>query len=179
MARPLAADRRSRGRKQEKDAATDAGACVFQETGHNAALLFSLGHTAYALGVSADEKKAGHERLEAFRQLHQRELAGTVDPRLRALLRFIESWPPVEFARLGWSEEMKDQIIVFALESERLRNIASTTDLRRGRCGRGFAVRVIRNRRAASSSEKGVRSRGCMRPSRASEAQAAGRMPIA
>ena len=42
---------------------------------------------------------------------------------MKALLRFLDSWSPADFARLGWPEEMKDQNIVSALESERLKDI--------------------------------------------------------
>jgi CRISPR-associated protein Csd1 len=94
----------------------------FKRPGITPRSFFLWDNTAYALGVSTDEKKAGHERLEAFRELHGRELAGTDDPGLKALLQFIESWSPDDFARLGWPEEIKDQNVVFALESERLRN---------------------------------------------------------
>ena len=84
---------------------------------------FLWDNTAFALGVSANERKAGATRLEAFRQLHRKELAGTDDAGLKALLRFLDSWSPADFARLGWPEEMKDQNLVFALESERLKDI--------------------------------------------------------
>ncbi len=94
----------------------------FKRPGITPRSFFLWDNTAFALGISADEKKAGSGRLEAFRELHRRELAGTDDPGLKALLQFIQSWSPDDFARLGWPEEMKDQNIVFALESERLRN---------------------------------------------------------
>jgi CRISPR-associated protein Csd1 len=94
----------------------------FKRPGITPRSFFLWDNTSFALGVSTDEKKAGHERLEAFRELHARELAGTNDPGLKALLQFIEAWSPDDFARLGWPEEMKDQNVVFALESERLRN---------------------------------------------------------
>jgi CRISPR-associated protein Csd1 len=95
----------------------------FKRPGTTPRSFFLWDNTAFVLGVSADEKKAGTERLEAFRELHRRELAGTADPGLKALLRFIESWSPSDFARLEWPEEMKDQNVAFALESERLSNI--------------------------------------------------------
>jgi CRISPR-associated protein Csd1 len=95
----------------------------FKRPGTTPRSFFLWDNTAFALGVSASEKKAGATRLEAFRQLHRKELAGTNDPGLKALLRFLDSWSPADFARLGWPEEMKDQNIVFALESERLKDI--------------------------------------------------------
>ena len=95
----------------------------FKRPGTTPRSFFLWDNTAFALGVSASEKKAGATRLEAFRQLHRKELTGTDDPGLKALLCFIDSWSPADFARLGWPEEMKDQNIVFALESERLKDI--------------------------------------------------------
>jgi CRISPR-associated protein Csd1 len=95
----------------------------FKRPGTTPRSFFLWDNTAFALGVSADEKKANTTRLEAFRQLHRKELRETYDPGLRALLRFIDSWSPADFTRLGWPEEMKDQNIVFALEGERLKNI--------------------------------------------------------
>ena len=95
----------------------------FKRPGTTPRSFFLWDNTAFALGVSASEKKAGATRLEAFRQLHRKELAGTNDPGLKALLHFIDSWSPADFTRLGWPEEMKDQNIVFALESERLKDI--------------------------------------------------------
>jgi CRISPR-associated protein Csd1 len=95
----------------------------FKRPGITPRSFFLWDNTAFALGVSAHEKKAGADRLETFRELHRRELAGTDDPGLNALLQFIESWSPEDFARLGWPEDMKDENIVFALESERLRNV--------------------------------------------------------
>jgi CRISPR-associated protein Csd1 len=95
----------------------------FKRPGTTPRSFFLWDNTAFALGVSANEKKAGVTRLEAFRQLHRKELTGTDDPGFKALLRFLDSWSPADFARLGWPEEMKDQNIAFALESERLKNI--------------------------------------------------------
>jgi len=73
----------------------------FKRPGTTPRPFFLWDNTAFVLGVSADEKKAGSARLEAFRELHQRELAGTDDPGLKALRRFIESWSPEDFARLA------------------------------------------------------------------------------
>ncbi len=78
---------------------------------------------SYALGVTAGESKRTARDHEAFADAHRRLLGVSSDEGLQALLRFLETWPPEDFARLSWPEEMKDQNIVFALESERLRNI--------------------------------------------------------
>lgn len=79
--------------------------------------------TSYALGVTAGEGKRTEREHAMFADTHRRLLGGSNDEGLQALLRFLETWSPADFARLGWAEEMKDQNIVFALESERLKNI--------------------------------------------------------
>jgi CRISPR-associated protein Csd1 len=79
--------------------------------------------TSYPLGVTAGEAKRTPREHEAFVNTHRKFLSGSNDEGLQALLRFLESWSPSEFKSLGWPEEMKDKNIVFALESERLRNI--------------------------------------------------------
>ncbi len=79
--------------------------------------------TAYVLGITAGGGKRTAQEHQAFRDQHAAWLAGTTDPGLLALLRFLDAWTPERFAEWGWSEEMKDQNLVFALESERLRNV--------------------------------------------------------
>lgn len=75
--------------------------------------------TSYALGVTAGEGKRLAEEHAAFVAHHERWLADTRDEGLRALLLFLRAWTPGDFARLGWPEDLKDQNVVFALESER------------------------------------------------------------
>lgn len=75
--------------------------------------------TSYVLGVTAGEGKRLAEEHAAFIERHRDALAGTDDMGLKALLRFLERWTPEDFERLGWSDEMKDQNVVFALESDR------------------------------------------------------------
>jgi CRISPR-associated protein Csd1 len=79
--------------------------------------------TAYVLGVTGGEGKRTAAEHEAFIKLHRDALGGSNDEGLVALLRFLESWRPERFAELAWPEDMKDQNIVFALESQRLDNI--------------------------------------------------------
>lgn len=76
--------------------------------------------TAYVLGVTAGEGKRTAQEHAAFLERHAGWLAGTDDQGLQALLRFIAWWRPERFDALGWPQEMKDQNVVFALESERL-----------------------------------------------------------
>jgi len=79
--------------------------------------------TAYVLGITAGEGKRTAQEHQAFRDQHSAWLAGTADEGLQALLRFLDAWTPERFAEWEWPEEMKDQNVVFALESERLRTI--------------------------------------------------------
>ena len=79
--------------------------------------------TSYALGVTAGEGKRTAREHETFVDAHRKLLNGNNGEGFQALLRFLDSWSPDDFTRLGWPEEMKDQNAVFALESERLRNI--------------------------------------------------------
>jgi CRISPR-associated protein Csd1 len=95
----------------------------FKRPGVTPRAFFLWDNTAFALGVTAAEGKDGIARFAAFRKRHQKDLDGTKDAGLLALLRFVETWTPAQFNSLGWPEEMKDQNVVFALESERLRNI--------------------------------------------------------
>jgi len=76
--------------------------------------------TAYVLGVTAGEGKRTADEHAAFVKRHMEALEGTNDEGLQALLLFLQSWSADQFSELGWSEEMKDQNVVFALEKERL-----------------------------------------------------------
>jgi CRISPR-associated protein Csd1 len=79
--------------------------------------------TSYALGVTGNEGRRTAEEHAAFIARHLEALANTSDPGLSALLTFLKSWTPTQFESLGWSEEIKDQNVVFALETERQNNI--------------------------------------------------------
>lgn len=92
----------------------------FKRPGVTPRAFFLWDNTAFSLGVTASESKDAVARFSAFRQRHLQELANNEDPGLRALRKFVERWSPDEFTALGWPEEMKDQNVVFALESERL-----------------------------------------------------------
>jgi CRISPR-associated protein Csd1 len=95
----------------------------FKRPGVTPRSFFLWDNTAFALGVTASEGKDAAARFKAFGDRHRKELAGSDDPGLCALLRFVQTWTPEQFAALGWPEEMKDQNIVFALESERRDNV--------------------------------------------------------
>lgn len=75
--------------------------------------------TSYVLGVTAGEGKRTADEHAAFVARHVDALKGTNDEGLGALLSFLTSWTPDQFAEPRWPEEMKDQNVVFALESER------------------------------------------------------------
>ncbi len=75
--------------------------------------------TSYVLGVTAGEGKRTAEEHRAFVERHLEAIGDTADAGLRALRAFLESWQPDSFIAPLWPEEMKDQNVVFALESER------------------------------------------------------------
>ncbi|AVT81269.1 type I-C CRISPR-associated protein Cas8c/Csd1 [Rhodopseudomonas palustris] len=79
--------------------------------------------TAYVLGVTTGEGKRTAQEHQAFRDQHQAWLAGSTDEGLQALLRFLEAWTPERFAEWGWPDDIKDQNVVFALETERVHNV--------------------------------------------------------
>lgn len=79
--------------------------------------------TSYVLGVTAGDGKRTAAEHAAFVEHHQALLRETDDLGLKALLQFLSSWTPDKFAEPQWQEDMKDQNVIFALESERLQNI--------------------------------------------------------
>lgn len=79
--------------------------------------------SSYVLGVTTGEGKRTKEEHAAFVARHKEALRDSDDEGLRALLRFLEAWTPEHFISLGWPDEMKDQNIVFSLESDRRKNI--------------------------------------------------------
>lgn len=74
--------------------------------------------TSYVLGVSAASKRAAQEHA-AFVALHESALAGTEDPSLLALLRFLRSWTPERFEAPMFTDEVLDTNLVFRLDGER------------------------------------------------------------
>lgn len=84
-----------------------------------AAANFLWDKTSYVLGVTAAEGKSAKKEHDAFRELHQQALAHAEDEGLLALRLFLENWSPEDFARLEWPDEMKDQNVIFVLESDR------------------------------------------------------------
>lgn len=76
--------------------------------------------TAYALGVTAGDADKAAKPHRTFLDTHRALLAGTDDPGLKAFLCFINRWSPDQFE---WPDEMKDQNVIFALESDRRQHI--------------------------------------------------------
>jgi CRISPR-associated protein Csd1 len=79
--------------------------------------------SSYVLGVTGGEGKRTAEEHAAFVARHKEALQDSDDEGLQALLRFLESWSPENFLPPIWPEDMKDQNIVFSLESDRRKNI--------------------------------------------------------
>ncbi|NCC23153.1 MAG: type I-C CRISPR-associated protein Cas8c/Csd1 [Alphaproteobacteria bacterium] len=92
----------------------------FKRPGVTPRPFFLWDKSSYALGVSNKEVKQEHE---AFVDHHRKVLENTEDEGLLSLVKFFENWKPEMFEALAWPEGMKDQNIVFALESERLKNV--------------------------------------------------------
>lgn len=74
--------------------------------------------TAYVLGVTGGEGKRTAEEHAAFKAKHLDWLADATDEGLVALRRFLETWTPDAFVPPLWSDEMRDQNVVFRLSSE-------------------------------------------------------------
>lgn len=89
---------------------------------------FLWGNTSYLLGVTAkqsENKKQNRTEKEhkAFIERHVNLLGASEDEGLKALVLFLQNWSRDQFIAPLWPDEMKDQNIIFALESERLSNI--------------------------------------------------------
>ncbi|WP_232627636.1 type I-C CRISPR-associated protein Cas8c/Csd1 [Methylobacterium sp. Leaf118] len=75
--------------------------------------------TAYALGRTAGAGSRTGQEHAAFKALHRDLLAGTNDPGLVALLRFIETWDPADLDRFPHALAALDANVVFRLGDER------------------------------------------------------------
>lgn len=74
--------------------------------------------TAYVLGVTGGAGKRTAEEHAAFKAKHLDWLADATDEGLVALRCFLESWSPDNFAPPLWTDDMRDQNLVFRLSSE-------------------------------------------------------------
>lgn len=79
--------------------------------------------TSYVLGLTAGEGRRTADEHLAFVNRHIEEIGDSDDPGLRAFTLFLKNWSPEQFNAPFWKEEMKDQNVVFALESDRRANI--------------------------------------------------------
>jgi CRISPR-associated protein Csd1 len=79
--------------------------------------------TSYVLGVTAGEGKRLTVEHAAFVKRHLEALAAQEDEGLKALCQFLTHWKPEQFIAPLWSDDIKDQNVVFALETERRKDI--------------------------------------------------------
>lgn len=79
--------------------------------------------TSYSLGVTTKESPRTVKEHKAFIELHRQSLADCDDEGIQAFLSFLDWWTPEKFAELAWPEEMKDRIVIFALEDELLEGL--------------------------------------------------------
>jgi len=75
--------------------------------------------TSYVLGMTAGEGRRTADEHLAFVDRHIEEIGDSDDPGLRAFALFLKNWSPEQFNAPPWQDEMKDQNVVFALESDR------------------------------------------------------------
>lgn len=74
--------------------------------------------SAYVLGITSGEGKRTLQEHAAFRAQHLEWLADVDDPGLVALRLFLTDWTPESFGPPAWSDDLRDQNIVFRLASE-------------------------------------------------------------
>lgn len=79
--------------------------------------------TSYVLGVTAGEGRRTADEHLAFVDRHVEEIGDSDDPGLRAFTLFLKNWSPDQFEESPWQEDMKDQNVAFALESDRRTNL--------------------------------------------------------
>lgn len=79
--------------------------------------------TSYALGVSAEMDDRTLREHAAFVERQLEVFGASDDPGLRAFIAFLRKWSSEHFTTPLWPEEMRDQNVVFALESDRLNGV--------------------------------------------------------
>ncbi|MEW9614384.1 type I-C CRISPR-associated protein Cas8c/Csd1 [Shinella sp. S4-D37] len=79
--------------------------------------------TSYVVGVTAGEGRRTADEHLAFVDRHLEEIGDSDDPGLRAFTLFLKNWSPDQFEAAPWQDDMKDQNVAFALESDRRANL--------------------------------------------------------
>ncbi len=80
---------------------------------------FLWGKTDYVLGVARKGKGSASpspERFQKFRELQHDLIGNTADPALQAVLRFLGSWDPEQYAKLNHAKEMLGERLVLCLD---------------------------------------------------------------
>jgi CRISPR-associated protein Csd1 len=94
----------------------------FKRPGKGSKSFFLWDKTSYALGVGKKEDRTVQDHA-AFKRLHLESLEGVEDVGLKALLAFLRSWTPAQFANhpefVRNRDAMLDTNIVFRFEDER------------------------------------------------------------
>jgi CRISPR-associated protein Csd1 len=111
------------GEGKKRTARTMQVPASFKRPGTTPKPFFLWDNTAFVLGISGTEGKDGEARRTAFRDYHLRVLQGANDPGLSAIRQFVEAWSPTHFVQPLWREDMRDQNVVFALESDRRQDL--------------------------------------------------------
>lgn len=85
----------------------------------NIAPNFLWDNTGYVLGVDGKGKPTRTAKtFAAFRELHEGLLGAAESPHARALLAFLRTWTPEQFATLDEREALLDSNVVFRLDGE-------------------------------------------------------------
>lgn len=94
-----------------------------RERSSNVSPNFLWDNTGYVLGRKQGKSaKKNTKAFEEFRNLHRKILDRTENDRLKAVVRFLESWNPESdaYERLSYSEELDGANLVFKLRGENL-----------------------------------------------------------
>jgi CRISPR-associated protein Csd1 len=79
--------------------------------------------SSYALGVTTEPDARTAKEHAAFVARQIEIFGASDDPGLKAFIAFLQGWTLEQFISPLWPEELKDQNVVFALESERLADV--------------------------------------------------------
>ena len=85
--------------------------------------VFLWDKTSYVLGITAGEGRRTADEHTTFVKMHLNALSDATDEGLVALRSFLTAWTPDQFVPPLWPDDMKDQNVIFALETQRLQEI--------------------------------------------------------